>query len=43
MPEALILMMNILFEDVLNKGVIIFLNDVIIYSSILEEYYYFLD
>ena len=31
--------MNNLFVDMLNKGVVVFLNDMLIYSTIAEEHF----
>ena len=38
-PEMFIWMMNSLFMDILEKGVVVFLDDVLIYNTILEEHF----
>ena len=37
MLEAFMRMMNNLFVDILDKGVVAFLDDILIYSTIAEE------
>ena len=41
--EIFIQMMNNLFMDMLDKGVVIFLDDVLIYSIIVEEHFKLLE
>ena len=36
-------MMNSLFMDMLDKGVVVFLDDVLIYSTIVEEHFELLE
>ena len=42
-PEKFMPMMNILFVDMLDKGVIVFLDDVLIYSTTVEEHFELLE
>ena len=36
-PATFMQMMNNLFEDMLDQGVVVFLDDMLIYSTIVEE------
>ena len=38
-PAMFMRMMNNLFIDILDKGVIVFLDDVLIYSTMVDEYF----
>ena len=42
-PATFIQMMNNLFEDMLDQGVVVFLDDVLIYSTILEGHFKLLE
>ena len=42
-PATFMQMMNNLFKDMLDKGVIVFLNDMLIYSTIAEEHFELLE
>ena len=42
-PEMFMQTMNNLFIDMLNKGVVVFLHDQLIYSTILEEHFELLE
>ena len=43
MPAIFMQMMNNLFTDMLDKGVIVFLDDMLIYSAMVEEYFELLE
>ena len=42
-PEIFMRMMNNLFEDMLDQGVVVLLDDVLIYSTTLEGHFKFLE
>ena len=42
-PAIFMQMMNNLFIDMLDKGVVVFLDDVLIYSTIVEEHFELLE
>ena len=42
-PEIFMWMMNSLFMDILDKGVVIFLDDIPIYSTTVEEHFNLLE
>ena len=42
-PATFMQMMNNLFMDMLDKGVIVFLDDVLIYSTMAEEHFELLE
>ena len=42
-PEMFMRMMNNLLEDILDKGVVVFLDDVLIYSTTVEEHFELLE
>ena len=42
-PETFIRMMNNLLEDMLDKGVVVFLDDVLIYSTMVEQHFSLLE
>ena len=42
-PEIFMQMMNNLFEDMLDQGVVVFLDDMFIYSSTVEEHFKLLE
>ena len=42
-PATFMRMMNNLFIDILNKGVVVFLDDILIYITIAEEYFELLE
>ena len=42
-PAMFMRMMNNLFADMLDKGVIVFLDDVLIYSTMVEEHFELLE
>ena len=42
-PARFILMINNLFMDMLDKGVLVFLDDVLIYSTMAEEHFELLE
>ena len=42
-PAMFLWMMNTLLEDMLDNGVVVFLDDVLIYSTTAEEYFELLE
>ena len=42
-PEMFMRMMNNLFKDMLDQGVVVFLDDVLIYSTTLEGHFKLLE
>ena len=42
-PAMFMRMMNNLFEDILDQGVVVFLDDMLIYSTMLEGYFKLLE
>ena len=42
-PATFMRMMNNLFADMLDKGVIVFLDDMLIYSTMVEEHFELLE
>ena len=42
-PATFMQMMNNLFEDMLDQGVVVFLNDMLIYSTTLEGHFKLLE
>ena len=42
-PATFMQMMNNLFVDMLDKGVVVFLDDILIYSKIVEEHFELLE
>ena len=42
-PATFMWMMNNLFEDMLNQGLVVFLNDMLIYSTTLEGHFQLLE
>ena len=42
-PAMFIQMMNNLFKEMLDQGLVVFLNDMLIYSTMVEEYFELLE
>ena len=42
-PATFMQVMNSLFMDMLDKGVVVFLNDILIYSTMVEDHFKLLE